>query len=249
MMERDIARAIDPTLIAVECGFELDAWQADLMRSTAPRVLLCCARQTGKTTATALIALARAMLEAGSLILIVSPSQRQSAEMFRVVMGFYHELKAVPGIKQESVLRAEFENGSRILALPGDERTIRGYASADLVIIDEAARVEDDLITAVRPMLAVSNGRLIALTTPAGKRGWYYDAWTGDASWHRVRVPATDCPRISAEFLAEELRELGPLRYAEEYDLQFLDDQLSVFPSHLIDQAITYLGPPLWLGA
>ena len=57
---------------------------------------------------------------------------------------------------------------------------MRGYAAADLVIIDEAARVEDDLISAFRPMLATSNGRLIALTTPAGKRGWFFDAWHGD---------------------------------------------------------------------
>ena len=81
-----------------------------------------------------------------------------------------------------SVLKAQMENGSRILALPGTEKTVRGYAQASLVVIDEAARVEDELIAAVRPMLAVSEGggRLIALTTPAGKRGWFFDAWTGD---------------------------------------------------------------------
>ena len=54
--------------------------------------------------------------------------------------------------------RASFPlaNGSRIIALPGTEKTIRGYAAADLVVIDEAARVEDDLLTAVRPMLAAA---------------------------------------------------------------------------------------------
>ena len=64
-------------------------------------------------------------------------------------------------------------------------------------------------MAAVRPMLAVSQGRLIALSTPAGKRGWFYEAWIGGDSWHRVKVAATDCPRISQAFLDEELRELG----------------------------------------
>jgi hypothetical protein len=98
------------------------------------------------------------------------------------------------------------ENSSRILALPGTEKTIRGYAKADLVVIDEAARVEDELLAAVRPMLATSEGggRLIALTTPAGKRGWFFEAWTGTEPWTRVCVTAEDCPRISKEFLAEE---------------------------------------------
>jgi hypothetical protein len=248
-MARDLARALDPVLIAKDCGFDLDHWQADLMRSSAPRVLLLCSRQSGKTTVTALIALATAVLQPGALVLIVSPSQRQSAEMFRTVLRFYRELEGVPGLTQESVLRCELANGSRILALPGDERTIRGYASADLVIVDEAARCEDELVAAVRPMLAVSQGRLIALSTPAGKRGWFYEAWMGDASWHHVRVAATDCPRISQEFLDEELRELGPLRFGEEYGLEFLDNALTVFPTDLIDQAIADLGGPLWEGA
>src|SRR5262249_58583177 len=143
MRLRDIGRALDPVQVALECGFELDGWQRDLMRSDAKRMLLCCARQTGKSTVTALMALSTAILQPGALILIVSPSQRQSAELFRTVMRLYHKLAGVPALRMESVLRCELENGSRILALPGDERTIRGYAGADLVIIDEAARVED----------------------------------------------------------------------------------------------------------
>jgi hypothetical protein len=147
------------------------------------------------------------------------------------------------------VLKAEMENGSRILALPGTEKTVRGYAKADLVVIDEAARVEDELIAAVRPMMATTEGggRLIALTTPAGKRGWFFEAWTGTQDWHRVRVTAEDCPRISKEFLAEELRELGAQRFSEEYGLAFLDPDEAVFPTAIIDRAFSNKGVlPLW---
>jgi hypothetical protein len=246
MIGFDLALSLDPTMIASLAGLTLDPWQAELMRSSSPRVLLLCARQTGKTTTCAFISIATAIRKPGALVLIISPSQRQSGEMFRTVMRYYRSLRHVPGIAQESVLRAELANGSRIVALPGNEDTVRGYASADLIVIDEAARVPDELLTAVRPMLATSNGRLIALTTPAGKRGWFFDAWTGDASWHRVRVTADQCPRISPEFLQEELRELGQLRFSEEYGLEFLEPLDSVFSSEIIDRAFTDDVRPLW---
>src|SRR5262245_42787153 len=123
--------------------------------------------------------------------LLVSPSQRQSGELFRTVMRHFRELPGAPEIRAESALRLELANGSRVVALPGDEKTIRGFAGAALVILDEAARIEDELIAAVRPMLATSGGRLIMLSTPFGKRGVFYEAWHGDESWHRVRIAAS----------------------------------------------------------
>ena len=61
-----------------------------------------------------------------------------------------------------------------------------------------------------------------------------------------MRVAATDCPRISQEFLDEELKELGPLRFSEKYSLAFVDDTAAVFASFLIDRAITHEVKPLW---
>ena len=58
----------------------------------------------------------------------------------------------------ERALRCEPANGSRIVALPGSERTTRGYAGARLVILDEAARIEDDLLAALRPTTATVDG-------------------------------------------------------------------------------------------
>jgi hypothetical protein len=247
MMAGDIARCLDPALLARDCGIFPDPWQANLLRARPRRSLLLCSRQSGKSTVTALTALDTAIYQAPALVLLVSPSQRQSAELFRTVMNFHAKLEGAPALNAESILKAELANGSRILALPGTERTIRGYAAADLVVIDEAARVEDELLTAVRPMLATSNGRLVALTTPAGKRGWFFDAWTGDeADWHRTKVAASDCPRISQAFLDEELRELGAQRFSEEYGLEFLDPDEAVFPSAIIAAAFTTEVLPLW---
>jgi hypothetical protein len=246
MMGLDLSRCLDPTLLAVDCGIAPDPWQAELLRNRPQRALLLCSRQSGKSTVAGLMGLHTALYESSSLVLIVSPSQRQSAEMFRTVLGFYHQLNGVPELKTESVLRAEFSNGSRIVALPGTEKTIRGYSAANLIVVDEAARIEDALLAAVRPMLATSNGRLIALTTPAGKRGWFFEAWTGAEDWTRVSVSAKDCPRITQAFLDEELRELGPQRFSEEYGLQFLDPDEAVFPTAIIEAAFSTEITPLW---
>src|SRR5205823_14964600 len=117
----------------------------------------------------------------------------------------------------ESALQLELANGSRIVALPGQEGTIRAYSSVRLLVVDEASRVPDALYYAVRPMLAVSRGRLVALSTPFGRRGWFHEAWHGAEAWERVKVTAHECPRISPAFLAEERRVLGERWFRQEY--------------------------------
>jgi len=109
-------------------------------------------------------------------VLIVSPSLRQSSEGFRSFMATYDRLDGVPELRAESLTRAELANGSRVISLRGSEKTIRGFAGVKMIVLDEAARIEDDLIAAVRPMMATVDGSLIALSTSFGKRGWFYEA-------------------------------------------------------------------------
>lgn len=246
MMARDLARALDPVLLAHDCGVEPDAWQADVPRSDAKRSLLLCSRQSGKTTTTGLKGLHKALYKPRSTTLILSPSQRQSTEMQRSVMNYCSRLRGIPVLRQESVMKSDFDNGSCIIALPGSGDTVRGFAAVDLVILDEAARIEDQLLAAVRPILATVNGELAALTTPKGKRGFFYEAWIGDGNWQRVKITADQCPRITKEFLAEEPKFHGPQIYAEEYFCEFLENDESVFPAGIIQAAFTTEVQPLW---
>ena len=242
----DLARPLDPVALARDAGIEPDPWQAELLEQRPKRCLMLCSRQSGKTEVAIHLGLWTALYEAPALVLIVSPSQRQSQEVFRRLMIAYGKLKDVLGLAQESALRAEISNGSRIVALPGSERTVRGYTGAKMIILDEAARVDDELFAALRPTMATVDGSLIMLTTPAGKRGEFYRAWTEGKGWTKVRVPASQCPRLSKEFLADELRELGPQRYSEEYELAFLESDESVFFTTMIDRAFTHEIRPLW---
>jgi len=230
MIAADLARALDPVLLASAAGLDPDPWQRDVLRSAAPRQLLNCSRQSGKSTTVVLLGLHVALYEPSSLVLLLSPSLRQSAELFRKVAGLYTALGSPVPPQSETSLRLELDNGSRILSLPGKEATVRGFSGVRLLLIDEASRVPDELYAALRPMLAVSGGRLVALSTPWGKRGWWHREWTeGGATWARVEVPATRCPRIPPAFLEEERRALGPLVYRSEYLCEFVDTVDQVF--------------------
>lgn len=248
MLARDLARALSPVAMARECGIEPDRWQANLLDANPRRSLLLCSRQSGKSTVAALLVLNAVLFIPAAQIVVVSPTQRQSNELFRTIVGFLGRLPGAPRLTAESTQRAELSNGARILSLPGTEKTIRGIAGVDLVVMDEAARVEDALLTAVRPMMATKpDARLIALTTPAGKRGWFYEAWiSDDLSWERVRVPASQCPRITAEYLAEERKALGAIKFSEEYELEFHDPEEAVFPLAIIEAAFTQEVRALW---
>lgn len=236
---RDWAMALDPVRFAIGAGVAPDAWQAKLLRSTAPRILLNVTRQGGKSTTVGIIATHTAVYEPGSLILLLSRAQRQSAELFRKVLDCYRALDRPVAAEAENKLTLELENGSRIVALPGKEETIRSFSGVRLLIADEASRIPDAVYTSVRPMLAVSSGRLIALSTPFGTRGWWYEAWRGPEPWERYEVPASQCPRISAEFLAEERRTLGEWWFSQEYECRFLDAQTAAFRSEDIDRAFS----------
>ena len=230
MLASDLAYALDAALWARSLGFDPDPWQAALLRNAGSRSLLNCSRQTGKSTVTALLALHTAIYRPGALVLLLSPSLRQSSELFRKVAGYYGRISAGAPADAESTLRLDLATGSRIVSLPGSEATIRGYSGVNLLIIDEASRVPDDLYMAVRPMLAVSGGALLAMSTPWGKRGWWWQEWEhGGQGWQRVMVKASDCPRIPAAFLKEERDHLGDYWYRQEYECEFMDSQTSAF--------------------
>jgi hypothetical protein len=211
-------------------------------------MLLLCCRQAGKSTTAAALSLRTALLEPASLTLLLSPSLRQSGELFRKVVDLYRRLGGPVPVAQESALRLELANGSRVISLPGTEDTVRGYSGVGLLVVDEASRVPDPLYFAVRPMLAVSRGRLVALSTPFGRRGWFHDEWEGTNAWGRTCVTALECPRIGRDFLLEEERALGPRWFAQEYLCSFEETVDAVFSAADIRDAMNDALDPLPLG-
>ena len=234
----------DPGQIMRDAGMPPDPWQEEVLASEDPRILLLAARQMGKSSVTGALAVKTALLESESLILLLSPTQRQSGELFRTkVLPVYNAVGRHVKPVQETALSLTLTNGSRIVSLPENEAGIRGFSGVNLIIIDEASRVSDDLYRAVRPMLATSNGRLICLSTPFGKRGFFFEAWekasAGKENWRQFRITAEKCPRITTAFLEEERKSLGDRWFAQEYLTEFCDSIDSVFSHEQILRAMS----------
>jgi len=252
---RDQLRALaHPAEWAGRLGFKLDPWQADVLTTPKRRVILNCSRQSGKTEVAALKVLHTAITKPGATCLLYSPSLRQSGELFRRVLGPYRSVESSNPATRETVLRIELENGSRVIALPGSERTTRTY-TADVVVVDEAARVPDAVFIGLRPMLAVSGGSLFLLSTPAGQFGHFAGIWTeGDPeAWHKVRItapmlpgialspPEPDgvCPRIPLDYLEQERREMREPIFLSEFYGEFLEGETAAFSHSAIEAAMS----------
>jgi hypothetical protein len=247
--QRRAEGAGDAVSLAQQAGLSPDPWQANVLRSTSHQDILLVSRQGGKSTVTSIRALHKALYNDDALVLLLAPSYRQSKELFRKVKTAYAAVHSNVRVRSESTQEMELQNGSRIVALPGEEETIRGFSGVDLLIIDEASRVKDDLYYAVRPMLAVSGGDIILLSTPFGKRGFFFEEWTsGGDSWHREKVTAYQCPRIPREWLETERKAIGEWWFAQEYLCEFVDTTDQVFSYEDVMRAITSEVKPLFGG-
>src|SRR4051794_38009844 len=192
-----LACELDPALLMHVLGLPPDPWQAAVLRAADDRLLLLCARQAGKSTVTAALGLHTALFQPGSLVLLLSPTQRQSGELFRKIVEFFHRLGGPVPAEQVTATTLFLTNGSRVVSLPGSADTVRGFSAPRLVIIDEAALTDDDLFAAAAPMVAVSRSRLVCLSTPFGARGWFHEQWSDSQSpWRKIRATAEQCPRI-----------------------------------------------------
>lgn len=140
----------------------------------------------------------------------------------------------------------ELGNGSRIISLPVKSQAIVGY-TVDLLILDEAKVIPDDLYRSVRPMLATTQGRMIALSTPLGQRGWFWEAWKQceddkregkPEPYKRFKRTCWECPRLDRDFVERERKLIGDHWFRQEYEVEFLSNAGAVFRMEDVDRLI-----------
>jgi hypothetical protein len=103
---------------------------------------------------------------------------------------------------------------------------------------DEASWVDDLLKQSVSPMLAVSGGRYIMMSTPFGKRGHFFETWMNAKNWEKYEINADQCPRITKEFLQSELDNGMPRNFwLQEYYCQFMDTDDQIFSYDIVQSA------------
>ena len=230
----DLAYSLDPVLWAREVlGYHPDPWQADQLRSRSRKIILNCSRQSGKSTTCAALGLHESIYRRPSFGLVIAPSQDQSAELMMKFDEFRGAVELPSDyLSTDTKLAVKFANGNRFVARPGSEKTARSFSAVTLLLEDEAARVSDALYNSVRPMLAVSNGRHILMSTPFGKQNHFFKIWDQERDiWQWYEIPAEQCPRITKEFLEEEQR-TNPW-FEQEYHCVFMESEGAIFSSDL----------------
>ena len=232
------SRRADPVLFMQDCGFVPDPFQEKVLRSKSRRILLCCGRQMGKSTVVAVKALHQALCSENSLILIASRVEQQAEELFIKIKSVYDTIGR-PVEARCLRFSLELSNGSRIMALPGDPNNIVGFSAPRLVILDEASRVHEGMLEAVSPMLAVSGGTLLMCSTPFGRRGFFFREWDSGLDYERIAAKASECPRITPEFLDHERHSLGEQLYLQNYEIEFLASDQQIFSLQSINNAFS----------
>jgi hypothetical protein len=254
VLDRDLRYALSPVELFTDAVGIPDKFQADILNGlldeNAPRrSLLLASRQSGKSEVCACCALWTARFLPGSLTLLLSHSLRGSAELFRKVADQFHKTGgSEEGAIQESTLRLELKNKSRVISLPATQSTIRGYSGMDLCLLDEAAQIEDGMVHALLPSAATRPAsRLFAMSTPHGRRGWFFNEWDHGEGYARYEVAAKDVSRISAEFLSQQLATLGPYVFAQEYENCWQENDMRLIASDLVAAAMVDTGErPFW---
>ena len=230
-------------------GIQPDANQSGVLSVEAQRVILACHRQFGKSTTAAIKAIHHATHSPDSLTIIVAPTLRQGGLLLDTIHRFARKLDLE--IKPDKYNRPALvlPNNARVVAVPSEEHNIRGFSAVSLLLIDEAARVSDEVWSAVLPMVATVNGAIWLMSTPMGKRGFFADMWhNGDANWRRIRVTADQSARISKTVLDEQRNSLSKRQFAQDYLCEFGDFDDQVFRTNIIERAFKKGIEPLHIG-
>jgi hypothetical protein len=242
----------DPVEFATQTlGFSLDPWQVRTISSPSPRKILCCGRQSGKSFVGAILAAHKALTVAGSVTLCVAPGERQAKLLFSKALQLYRKAGYPLPAHSERRTGLELSNGSIIEALPAVERTTRGY-SVDLLIVDEAAAVQDMDYFGILPALIATRGEQVLLSTPRGKRGFFWEIWhggddgrhdgrgrhDGDDDWQRVMVRSDEVSRIRDEDLLVFRAAMPEEFFRQEFFCEFLDTEGGLFSYDDIEAAL-----------
>ena len=228
----------DPVEFARSLEIEPDDWQVSTLTSQHPRKILCCGRQTGKSTVGAVLAVHKALTRPGSTVLVVAPGERQAKLLFSKAARLYRQAGYPLPAHSERRTGLELSNGSIIEALPAVERTTRGY-SVDLLVVDEAAAVPDMDYHGILPALIATQGEQVLLSTPRGKRGFFHELWHSGDDWQRVIVRSDEVGRIREEDL-EVFRHTMPEQFfRQEFYCEWLDTEGGLFSYEDIEAALS----------
>lgn len=217
-----------------------DRWQERYLRAIKRReartILLLNSRQTGKSTSTA--CMLYDCLVTGRFALVVAPSQNQSRELVRRVWQYRNVDPSAPAVLTSNQTEIEVVGGGRIVVLPGSEATSRGYSNASVLVLEEACRIEDEVIHSVLPSVDEYEGVVCAITTPGDVSTWFRDMWDDDNDALKIMAKATDMPRMAAK-VAFLKQNLPNARFEVEVELNWAESVNAWITREVLDNAVS----------
>ena len=218
----------------------LDPWQQEVLRYDG-NIALRSGRQVGKSTVISIKASEFALASPDKLVMIVAATERQAQLLFDKALGYLadnYRSRLKKGKHRPTRHIINLTNNSRIMCVPTglSGYGIRGF-SVDLLIADEAAFIHQDVWQAVTPMLATTKGKLVLLSTPFGRSGYFYERFSDPTfkTWH---IRSDECPRMDLNFLEQEKKRLTKLQYSQEYFGEFVDELRQFFPDEIIKKVM-----------
>ena len=220
---------------------KLDEWQKKVLTQKG-NICLRSGRQVGKSTVISIKAAEYAVNNKKKTVLVVAAVERQAYHLFEMTLNYLtdnYKSHIKMGKNRPTKSKIQLKNGSVIMCLPTGVSGlgIRGY-TIDLLIADEAAFIPEEVWTAITPMLSVTKGDIILLSTPHGKEGFYYDCFQNEA-YSSFHISSEECGRIDEKFLKREKERMTKVQYAQEYLGEFVDELMQFFSTDLIRSAMT----------
>ena len=208
-------------------------------------------RQTGKSFATACEAVLDSNAQPhgnSNLWVVLSAGERQALEWMEKAKKWTEAVKAAVDSYEEIrdsanalMSRAEirFANGARIVAIPANPDTARGY-SANLVL-DEFAIHEKpfDIWSAIYPSITnplSGEKKLRIVSTPKGRGNKFADLWEHNEKYSKHKVTIEDAVRMGLPINLDELKAGvdDPDIWAQEYMCEFIDNTSVLLPYEMI---------------
>lgn len=235
----------------------LDEWQRELLAHDG-NLLLCTGRQVGKTTIFSIKAAEYLVRHPNSRIIIVSLTEDQAKLIIVMILDYlekHYKTEIGKGKDKPTQNKVTLKNKAVALARPvgntGD--AVRGF-TGDILIIDEASRMPELVWTAGKPTLLTTAGQIWICSTPAGKKGYFWEAFQNKNDKFKVfRISSEEVIRNrpiseswterqrdeAIKFLEQERKDMTELQYGQEYLGLFLDDLMRFFDDKLINEVCT----------
>lgn len=223
---------------------QLDNWQRQVLECESKRIAIRAGRQSGKSTVVSLKVAQYAMQYSNKVVVVIAAVERQAQLLFEKIFNTIVTIdrKAVKGKPTKSYVK--LKNGTQIWCLPTGQSGygIRGF-TVDLLIADEAHYINEEVFTAIIPMLAVTGGTFILLSTPKGAEGYFYECFKDPTytTWH---ISSETCTRIPKEFLEQQKKRMTKVSYQQEFLAEFIENIEKFFPTSIIQDSMNLEATP-----